>query len=43
MLRKYTPLIILALFVAGSYFIIKGMNRASQMTSPKTGINTKKH
>ena len=35
MLKKLTPLIILALFVIGAYFIMKGMNNAMEMADPK--------
>lgn len=35
MLKKLTPLIVLALFAAGAYLMIKGMDNAVSMTQPK--------
>lgn len=35
MLKKLTPLIVLALFAAGAYLMIKGMDNAVEMTKPK--------
>jgi len=34
MLQKLAPLIILLLFIAGSYFVIQGMNKATEMSHP---------
>ncbi len=36
MLKKIAPLIILVLFIIGSYFIIQGLNKATDMTRPQT-------
>ena len=33
MFQKYAPLIILALFVIGTYFIINGLEHASNLSS----------
>jgi uncharacterized protein (UPF0333 family) len=33
-MKKLTPLIVLALFTAGAYFMIKGMDNAVVMTQP---------
>jgi len=35
MLEKYTPLIVLALFVLASIVIIQGLNRAEALAHPK--------
>ncbi len=37
-LKKYIPLIILAIFLIGGYFIMNGMNRAISMTKEKHEI-----
>lgn len=34
MLQKLTPLIVLALFVTGMYFMIQGMDNAVEITTP---------
>ena len=34
-LKKLTPLIVLAIFVIGGYFIMEGMDRAVNMTREK--------
>jgi len=34
MLKKLTPLIVLTLFAAGAYLMIKGMDNAVSMTKP---------
>lgn len=34
-MKKLTPLIVLALFVLGAYFMMKGMNKAFHMTKEK--------
>jgi hypothetical protein len=35
MLQKFTPLIILALFILGTIFVMWGLERASDMTKPQ--------
>ena len=35
MLKKFTPLIVLALFAAGVYLMMQGMNNAIDMADPK--------
>ncbi len=35
MLKKFTPLIILAMFAVGTYFMIQGMNQATELAKPK--------
>ncbi len=35
MLKKLTPLIVLALFAIGVYFMMQGMNNAITMADPK--------
>lgn len=42
MLQKLTPLIVLALFVTGMYFMIKGMDNAVEMTTAGKKSETKK-
>ena len=42
MFKKLTPLIILALFVTGMYFMIAGMNNAVEITSPGNKSEIKK-
>ena len=34
-MKKFIPLIVLALFILGAYFMIKGMNNAVKITQPK--------
>jgi hypothetical protein len=34
MFQKLAPLIVLALFVAGMYFMLKGMDNAVKLTKP---------
>jgi hypothetical protein len=34
MFQKIAPLIILAMFAIGAFFMIQGMDRASKMSSP---------
>jgi len=36
MFQKLAPLIVLALFVAGMYFMIQGMDKAVEMTTAKS-------
>jgi len=38
MFQKLAPLLILALFAVGVYFMIEGMNNAVQMGKPKKGV-----
>ena len=38
MFQKLAPLIVLALFVTGMYFMIQGMDNAVEMTKPKKEI-----
>ncbi len=38
MLKKLTPLIVLALFVLGGYFMMQGMDNAVDITKPKKEI-----
>jgi len=40
MFQKLAPLIILALFAVGAYFMIKGMDNAVQMGKPKKSVET---
>ena len=35
MLKKFTPLIVLALFATGVYLMMQGMNNAIDMANPK--------
>jgi hypothetical protein len=37
-IKKLTPLIILALFVVGLYFMMKGMDNAVAMTKTKVEV-----
>jgi|AGBJ01.1.fsa_nt_gi hypothetical protein len=39
MLKKLTPLIILALFALGAYFMMKGMDQAVSLAKPQKEIN----
>jgi len=36
MLKKMTPLIVLALFAIGAYFMVKGMDNAVKLSKPQT-------
>jgi len=36
MFQKITPLIILALFAAGVYFMLKGMHNATRLADPQS-------
>ncbi len=36
MFQKLAPLIILALFAVGTYFIVQGLEHASELAHPKT-------
>lgn len=36
MFQKIAPLIILALFAAGAYFMVRGMHHATKLADPKT-------
>lgn len=38
MLKKLTPLIVLAMFAIGAYLMMKGMDNAVQMTKPTKEI-----
>jgi len=40
MLQKFAPLIILALFILGAYYMIKGMDQATQLAKPKKKTET---
>jgi len=42
MFQKLTPLILLALFVTGMYFMINGMNNAVEITTPGNKTEIKK-
>jgi hypothetical protein len=35
MFKKLTPLIILAMFIVGTYFMIQGMNKATALAHPQ--------
>ncbi len=35
MMQKFAPLIILAMFAIGAYFMVQGMNNATNMTTQK--------
>jgi hypothetical protein len=35
MLQKFTPLIILSLFIAGTLFVMWGLERASELSKPQ--------
>lgn len=37
-LKKFAPLIILAMFITGGYFVMQGMDRAVNMTKEKKDI-----
>ncbi len=41
MLQKFTPLIILALFAIGAYFMVKGMHHATKLADPKVAKTLK--
>jgi hypothetical protein len=36
MLKKLAPLIILAMFGLGTWYVIHGLNKATEMSFPKT-------
>ncbi|MCB4743768.1 MAG: hypothetical protein LGB07_06735 [Sulfurovum sp.] len=36
MLQKIAPLIILAMFAVGAYFMVQGMHSATQLAKPKS-------
>ncbi|WP_292661724.1 hypothetical protein [Nitratifractor sp.] len=38
MFQKLAPLIVLALFAIGTIFIIRGLNKASEMAHPKSTV-----
>jgi len=38
MLKKLTPLIVLAMFALGAYFMMKGMDQAVDMANPQKEI-----
>ena len=38
MLKKLTPLIVLAMFAIGGYFMVKGMDNAVKMSKPQEEI-----
>lgn len=40
MFQKLAPLIVLALFVTGMYFMIKGMDNAVKLTKPAEKVTT---
>ncbi len=42
MLQKLAPLIVLAMFATGMYFMIKGMDNAVEMTTPGKKSEVKK-
>ena len=35
MFQKLTPLIVLAMFAVGAYFMVQGMKNATEMADPK--------
>jgi len=35
MFKKFTPLIILGMFLIGTYFMIQGMNQATALAHPQ--------
>ena len=39
MFQKLAPLIVLALFVTGMYFMLQGMDNAVEMTKSKQEVN----
>jgi len=41
MFQKLAPLIVLAMFAAGAYFMIKGMHHATHLADPKKGKKLK--
>ncbi len=41
MFQKIAPLIILALFAAGAYFMVKGMHHATKLADPKAAKKIK--
>ncbi len=42
MFQKLTPLIVLAMFAAGAYFMVKGMHHATKLANPKKSQTLKK-
>ncbi len=42
MFQKLTPLIVLAMFAVGAYFMIQGMKNAADMADPKKAKAVKK-
>jgi len=42
MFQKITPLLILALFITGMYFMIQGMDNAVEITKPDHKSEVKK-
>jgi len=36
MFQKFAPLIILAMFAAGAYFMVKGMHHATKLANPES-------
>ncbi|SFV90457.1 hypothetical protein MNB_SV-4-1351 [hydrothermal vent metagenome] len=41
MFQKLAPLIILALFAIGAYFMVKGMHHATKLSDPKSAKKLK--
>jgi hypothetical protein len=41
MLQKLTPLIVLAMFAIGAYFMVQGMKSATAMATPKKAESKK--
>ena len=41
MFQKIAPLIILALFAIGAYFMVKGMHHATKLADPKAAQKVK--
>jgi len=42
MFQKIAPLIVLAMFAIGAYFMIKGMHQATKLANPQTVKKTTK-
>jgi len=42
MFQKIAPLIVLAMFAIGAYFMVQGMKNATEMAIPKKVKETKK-
>ena len=38
MLKKLTPLIVLAMFALGAYFMVKGMDNAVKLSKPQEEV-----